>query len=101
MSSELRNTGEKSNLQKFAKMRHSGKESLLEVCADDGFGDRTPACREYTHPRAESDSKIYVGVPGRTVIEPVVQVHIFQFLDTHGVEVQIPSTTKPKRTSWV
>ena len=21
---------------------------------DDGFGDRTPACREYTHPRADS-----------------------------------------------
>ena len=24
---------------------------------DDGFGDRTPACREFGHPRAELDSR--------------------------------------------
>ena len=35
------------------------------------------------------------------MIGPVIQVHIFQFLGTHGIEVQIPSTTNPKRTSWV
>ena len=55
MSSELRNTWrKKSNLQKFAKMRHSGKVSI-RMCyktiadVDDGLGDRTPACRGYTH----------------------------------------------------
>ena len=68
---------------------------------DDGFGDRTPACREYTHPRADSDSRIYAAIPGRTFIRPVIQVHILQFLGTHGIESQIPSTTTPKRTSWV
>ena len=35
---------------------------------DDGFGYRTPACREYTHPRAESDSRIDAAIPERTII---------------------------------
>ena len=43
---------------------------------DDGFG----ACREHAHPRADSDSRIYAAIPGRTVIGPVFQVHIRQFL---------------------
>ena len=30
-----------------------------------------------THPRADSDSRIYAAIPGRTVIGPVIQVHIF------------------------
>ena len=68
---------------------------------DDGFGDQTPARRECTHPRAVSDSRIYAASPGRTIIGPVIQVHIIQFLGTHGIESQIPSTTTPNRTSWV
>ena len=44
------------------------------------FGDRTPACREYTHLRADSDSRIYAAVPGRTTLGPVVQDHILQFV---------------------
>ena len=35
---------------------------------DDGFGDRTPACREYTHPRADADSRSYAAIPERTLI---------------------------------
>ena len=68
---------------------------------DDGFGDQTPACRECTHPHAVSDSRIYAASPRRTVIGPVIQVHIIQFLGTHGIAIQIPSTTTPNRTSWV
>ena len=50
---------------------------------------------EKTHPRAESDSRIYAAIPVRTIIGPVLQVHISQFLGTHGIEIQIPSTTTP------
>ena len=64
---------------------------------DDCFGDRTPACREYTHPHDESDSRIYAAIPRRTLIGPVLQVHIIQFLGTR----QIPFTTTPDRNSWV
>ena len=56
---------------------------------------------ESTHPRAESDSRIYAAVPERTIIGPVLQVHNIQFLGTHEIEIQIPSTTTPDRNSWV
>ena len=35
------------------------------------------------------------------MIGPVTRVHIIQFLGTHGIDIQIPSTTKANRTSWV
>ena len=108
MCSEVRNTEEGCpNLQKFARMRHSFKRASIGMWyttvadVDDGFGDRTPACREYTRPRADSDSRIYAAIPGRTFIGPVLQDHIFlQFLGTHGIKIQIPSTTTPGGNSW-
>ena len=54
---------------------------------DDGSGDRTPACREYTHPRADSGSRIYAAIPERTLVGPVLQTHIVRFLGTHGTEI--------------
>ena len=48
------------------------------------------ACKEYTLPRADSDSRIYT-----------LQVRIIQFLGINEIEIQIPSTTKQNRTSWV
>ena len=60
---------------------------------DEGFGDRTPACREWTLLRADSDSTIYAGIPGQTLIGAVFQVHILQFLGINGIEIQLPSLT--------
>ena len=52
---------------------------------------------EIEHQHAESThSGLHAAIPGRTVIGPVVQVHTIQFLGTHGIEIQIPSTTEPK-----
>ena len=68
---------------------------------DDGFGDRTPACQEKTHPRGDKDSRAYAAIPGRTKIGPVIQVYIVQFLGNYGLEIQIPSPTNPERKSWV
>ena len=68
---------------------------------DDGVGDRTPACREDTHPRAGSDSKLFASLRERTIFGPVLQVHIINFLFNYGIEIEIPSTTSPPRTSWV
>ena len=84
-------------------MRHSGKESSIGMChktiadVDDDFGDRTPACREYTHPRADSVPQFH----DELLLDQFLQVHIKQFLGTHGIEIQIPSTTTPNRSSWV
>ena len=68
---------------------------------DDGFGDRVPACREYTQTRADSDSRFFAPISGRTVIGPVIKVHIIQILGTHVLEIQIPCMTTPNRTSLV
>ena len=64
--------------------------------ADDGFGDRTQACREYTVPRANSDSRIYATIPGQTFIGPVLQVHVIHYLGINGIEIQIPSTNNAR-----
>ena len=63
--------------------------------------DRTPACREYAHPRADKDSRAYAAIPWRTWIGPVIQVHIIQNLGNHGLAIQIQSPTNPDRKSWV
>ena len=68
---------------------------------DDGLGDRTRACREYTLPREDINSRIYATIPGQTIIDQVLQVHIIRYLGIGGIETQIPSTTTKERTSWV
>ena len=84
-------------------MRHSEEESQLECAAnlDDGFGDRTPACREHTLPHANSDSRIFAAISGQTKNGPVLRVHIIQYLDINGLKIQVPTTTTKERTSWV
>ena len=67
----------------------------------DGFGDRTPACREYTLPREDPMSRIYATIPGQTAIGPALQVRVTRCLDISGIESQIPSTTTKDRKSWV
>ena len=39
---------------------------------DDGVGGRTPACREYTHLREQTNSRIYAAIAGNTIIGPVL-----------------------------
>ena len=68
---------------------------------DDGFEDRTPACREYTLPREDQNSRIYATIPGQTIIGPVLQAHILRYLGISGLEIQIPSTTTKNRTYWL
>ena len=65
-------------------------KTILDV--DDGFGDRTPACREYTLHREAQNSRIYANIPGQTTSGPVLQVYIIRYLDISGIEIQIPSS---------
>ena len=59
---------------------------------DDGFGDRTQACREDTLLGEEQISRIYATIPGQAFIGPVLQVEIirssaelkFRFLPHHS-----------------
>ena len=69
---------------------------------DDGFGDFISEYAEKIHfPRVDPRSRTYAGIPGRTVIGPVIEVHVAQLLDNHGLEIKIPSPNNPERTSWV
>ena len=68
---------------------------------DDGFGEFTPACREYTLLWADPRSGAYAAIPGGTVIGPVVEVRIMQLLGNHGLEIEIPSPNRPDRTLWM
>ena len=65
------------------------------------FEDFTPVCREYAHPRTDPQSRAYAAIPGRTLIEPVIEVHVVQLLGNHGREVKIQSPNIPDRLSWV
>ena len=96
----------KPNLKEFVKRRHLSMKLLSEdttkvLHRDDDFGDGTPACRECTDPRADSDSRLFAAFRERTIMGSVLHIHIIKFLGNYGIEIQIPSTTSPTRTSWV
>ena len=85
----------------FSRRASLGMSNKTIPDEDDGFGDRTQSRREYTVPRANSDSRIYATIPGQTFIGLVLQVHVIHYLGINGIEFQIPSTTTQERTSWV
>ena len=71
------------------------------IDVDDCFGDRTSACRVFTLPREDPNSRIYATIPGKTSIGQVLQVHTARYLDISGIEIQIPSTTRNDPKTWV
>ena len=68
---------------------------------DDGFGDFTPVCGENTHPRADPQSRAYAAISGKSLIGPVIEVHVVQHLGNHGLEIKIQPPNNPDQTSWV
>ena len=68
---------------------------------DNGFGGYTLACREFSHPRNDPRSKVFAAIPGGTNIGPVVQVRVAFLLNNYGIEIEIPSPSRPKMKSWV
>ena len=45
------------------------------------------------------ESRPYAAIPGRTIIGPVIEVHIVQLLGSHGLEIPILSVSNPERLS--
>ena len=68
---------------------------------DDGFGGTTGSCREYTLPRDHQDSEPIGLVNGHTRIGPVLQIRVVCCLDQHGIEMQVPSTSRNGSDSWI
>ena len=79
----------------------AGMKYKIRPDEDDGYGQLVPLCREYTHSRANPQSRVFAGIPGRTVIGPVVEVQIVKILDQYGLEIAIPSANERQRTSHV
>ena len=71
----------------FAGKVSIGMNYTTSADVDDGFGDRTPACRECTLPREDQNSRTYATIPGQTAIGPVLQLHIIQYLGINGIEI--------------
>ena len=73
---------------------------MTQFC-DDGWGNFTPPCREYSSSRAYPKTRALAAVPVGTIIGPAIEVHIVKILDEYGIEVAIPSICRPKDTSYV
>ena len=58
---------------------------------------------ESTHPRADSNSRIFAAIPDRTVVGPVLQVHIFQkflaLLELETIETVFRTITSANQLS--
>ena len=61
----------------------------------------TPMCREYTHPREHPDSLCFATINANTKIGPILNIRISQVFCIYGLEVQIPSLSRPRYSSWI
>ena len=52
------------------------------------LGDVSPICREFTFPRTKPRSRAYTVIPGKTVIETVIEVHVVQLLGRRRLEIK-------------
>ena len=68
---------------------------------DDGWGNFTHLCREYSSSRAYPKTLAAAAIPAGTFIGQVIEVHIVKILDQYGIEVAIPSICTPKDTPYV
>ena len=68
---------------------------------NDGFGNPTASCREFSLPRAHQDSVVTLWTQNYAEIGPVLEVNTFCHLDVHGIEIQIPSTSGDNTNVWV
>ena len=64
---------------------------------DDGFGDFTPSCREYSRPRGEMLSTVLGAISEGTAIEPVLQFVMVKIVGTCGIEIEIPPPSRSER----
>ena len=76
----------------WLKLRVSaGMMCKTRLDEDDGKRHLVPLGREYIHSRANPQSRVFVAIPGRTVIGPVLKVQIAKILGQLGLEIAIPS----------
>ena len=68
---------------------------------NDGVGDRTRSCREYTLSGDDPKSELRLWTQGNTEIDPVLEGKTICHFDVHGIEILIPSTSGDNTHSWM
>ena len=68
---------------------------------NDGFGNLTASCREYTLPRAHQDSVVKLWIQKYREIGPVLGVKTFGHLHKQGFEIQVTCTFGGNSNIWV
>ena len=68
---------------------------------DDGFGDRTPALQRENTPSFWFRFQILCRNPTTNCDWTSCSSSCFSISLTHGIDIQIPSTSTPHRNSWV
>ena len=56
---------------------------------DDGSGNLTPTCREYTHPRGYSYSRCVATIKAKTTFGPVLNVHVSNLIGVHSLRYRL------------
>ena len=91
--------------QGFANLHFSGSGyqlgwiTKLDLTRTTFFGQIIPLCREYTLSRVHPTSRVFAAILGGTIVGPAIEVQLVKILDSHGLEIAIPSLTE--RASYV
>ena len=95
-SAAVTNRCNKSNYGVTAGSHYQGRPD-----GEDGWGQITPLCREYTCSRVFPKAKPLGTIPAGTIIGPISEVLIVKILAEHGVQVVIPSICKLGDVTYV
>ena len=62
----------------------AGNYYKIRQDGNDGWGESTPLCREYSSFRTYPKTQALAAVPEGTIIRPVLEVHVVKILDGYG-----------------
>ena len=85
----------------FIRLVYVGMYCRTSDDVNDGFGNLTASCREFSLPRAHQNSVVKLWIQKHAEIGPVLDVKTFCHLDKQGIEIQIPSTFGDNTNVWV
>ena len=95
---------EKTQLCEKALFQHlvtAGNFYQIRPDDDDGWGNFTPLCQEYSNSRSYPKTRALAAIPAGTIIGPVLDTHIVKIHDRYAFEVAIPSICRPEDTTYV
>ena len=74
----------------FQHLVTAGNYHQIRPDVDDGWGQFTPSCPEFTSSRAYLKTKALAAIPAGTIIGPNIEVHVVKILDEYGCRLSHP-----------